>query len=75
MKEVSKKVLLDWWFFDYRLATGGILLSSPKEEPRKAPPFRTGGRRLGGLTPKTPAIDRRQAIPPPSAPGLTLQAG
>ena len=52
-----------------------ILLSSPKEEPRKAPPFRTGGRRLGGLTPKTPAIDRRQAIPPPPAPGLTLQAG
>ena len=52
-----------------------ILLSSPKEESRKAPPFRMGGRRLGGLTPKTPATDKRQAIPLPAAPGLTLQAG
>ena len=57
-----------------RSGRGGVLLSSPKEETRKVPPFRIGGRRVGGLTPNTPAPDSRQAISLPPALGPTLRA-
>ena len=58
--------------FSCRMA---FLLSSPKEEIRKVPPFRIGGRRPEGLTLWTPAEDQQQTFPSSPAPGLTLQAG
>ena len=60
------------FFFRHRFP---FLLSSPKEETRKVPPFRIGGRRPEGLPLWTPAHDKISPFPPSPAPGLTLQAG
>ena len=60
------------FFFRHRSI---FLLSSPKEETRKVPPFRIGGRRPEGLPLWTPAHDKIPVFPASPAPGLTLQAG
>ena len=48
---------------------------SDQKGTEKAATLSMGGRRPGGLTPRSPAEGKRQAIPPTPAPGLTLQAG
>ena len=48
---------------------------SDQKGTEKVATLSMGGRRPGGLTPRSPAEDQQQAFPSGPAPGLTLQAG
>ena len=70
--------MIEWGHLSFRYFSGrqplALLLSSPKEVSKKGATVSGGGRRPGGLPPRSPAEDQRSAISLPASLGPTLRA-